>query len=139
MFSGFPKNVGFNDGFSAPQPDSVEGLEMEEYRPFPVDKYVNGSVLYKDNPGSVTLPHLAGEWKGPGMDLTGARLQGAHDGAALVYARNQALSLVGAPDPPGMLLFIPTYSFLVMLLECFYHVFLICTLVCTYWEPLYSR
>jgi len=30
-----------------------------------------------------------------------ARLQSAHDGAALVYARNQALSYLGKPDPPG--------------------------------------
>jgi hypothetical protein len=30
-----------------------------------------------------------------------ARLQSAYDGAALVYARNQALSLISKPDPPG--------------------------------------
>lgn len=30
-----------------------------------------------------------------------ARLQSAYDGAALVYARNQALSYMGNPDPPG--------------------------------------
>ncbi|CAH0021701.1 unnamed protein product [Clonostachys rhizophaga] len=36
-FTGFPDDVGFNDGLSAPQPDFVEGLEIEEYGPFPVD------------------------------------------------------------------------------------------------------
>jgi hypothetical protein len=30
-----------------------------------------------------------------------AKMQSAYDGAALVYARNQALSYVGEPDPPG--------------------------------------
>ncbi|PNY25066.1 Uncharacterized protein TCAP_04995 [Tolypocladium capitatum] len=33
--------------------------------------------------------------------MTEARLQSAYDGAALVYARNQALSYLGKSDPPG--------------------------------------
>ncbi|KAI0879537.1 hypothetical protein GGS24DRAFT_437800 [Hypoxylon argillaceum] len=94
-FTAFPKNVGFNNGLSAPQPDFIEGLEMEEYLPFPVDEHVSGAVLYEDNPNSLTLPHLAGEWKKK------ARLQSRYDGAALVYARNKALSLIGKRDPPG--------------------------------------
>lgn len=100
-FTGFPKDVGFNNALSVPQPDFVEGLRMEEYRPFPVDEHVSGAVLYKDDPLSLTLPHLAGEWKGPGKDMAEARLQSAYDGAALVYARNQALSYLGKSDPPG--------------------------------------
>ncbi|KAK0621575.1 hypothetical protein B0T17DRAFT_508911 [Bombardia bombarda] len=100
-FTGFPKDVGFNNGLSAPQPDFVEGLAMREFRPFPVDEHVGGAVLYKDNPYSLTLPHLVGEWKGPGKDMAEAKLQNAYDGAALVYARNQALSYIGKPDPPG--------------------------------------
>ncbi|KAK0742203.1 hypothetical protein B0T21DRAFT_125650 [Apiosordaria backusii] len=100
-FTGFPKDVGFNNGLSAPQPDFVEGLRMQEFRPFPVDDHVNGAVLFKDNPYSLTLPHLAGEWKGRGKDMAEARLQSAYDGAALVYARNQALSYLGKPDPQG--------------------------------------
>lgn len=59
------------------------------------------AVLYKDNPGSLTLPHLAGEWKGPDGNMKEATLQSGYGGAALVFARNQALSLVGKPDPPG--------------------------------------
>ena len=86
-FTAFPKDVGFNDGLSTPQPDFVEGVEKQEFRPFPVDEYVKGAVLYKDNPHSVTLSHVAGEWKGPGKDMAEARLQSAYDGAALVYAR----------------------------------------------------
>lgn len=99
-FTAFPSKVGFNNGLSAPQPDFVEGLEMEEYRPLPIDKHVNGAVLYKDNPRSVTLPHIAGEWKGPGGDMREATLQSGYDGAALVYARNQALAYQGKSDPP---------------------------------------
>lgn len=100
-FTAFPKDVGFNNSLSAPQPDFVEGLEMEEYQPFPVDEYVPGAVLVKDNPRSVTLPHIAGEWKGPGGDMREATLQSGYDGAALVYARNQALAHQGKADPPG--------------------------------------
>ncbi len=102
-FTGFPKEVGFNNGQSAPQPDLVEGLEKREYRPFPVDELISGAVLYKDDPYSVTLPHLAGEWKGRGKDMDEARQQSAFDGAALVYARNQAVSRLGKAqaDPPA--------------------------------------
>lgn len=101
VFTGFPKDVGFNDGLSAPQPDFVEGLRMQEFRPFPVDDYISGAVPFKDDPNSLTLPHLAGEWRGRGDDMAEARLQSAYDGAALVYARNQALSYLGKPDSPG--------------------------------------
>ncbi|CAP61631.1 uncharacterized protein PODANS_4_2290 [Podospora anserina S mat+] len=100
-FTGYPKNVGFNNGLSTPQPDFVEGLEMEEYLPFPVDEYIAGAVLYKDDPGSVTLPHIAGEWKGPAGDIREAELQSRYNGAALVHARNQALSYIRKSDPPG--------------------------------------
>lgn len=99
-FSGFPKDVGMNNGLSAPQPDFVEGLEMQEYYPFPIDERIKGAVLYKDDPCSITLPQLAGEWKGRGRDMDEARVQSSYDGAALVYARNQALSYIGKPDPP---------------------------------------
>jgi hypothetical protein len=55
---------------------------MHEYRPFPVQNHINGAVLYKNNPHSVTLPHLAGEWKGPDGKMNDATLQSAYDGAA---------------------------------------------------------
>lgn len=102
-FTGFPKEAGFNNGLSTPQPDYTEGLRKEEYDPFPVDDYVDGAgaVLYKDNPDSLTLPLLAGEWKRVGKDLEEARLQSAYTGAALVYARNKVLSHIGQPDSPG--------------------------------------
>lgn len=100
-FTGFPKDVGFNNGLSAPQPDFVEGLEMEEFDPVPVETHLDGAVLFKDDLYSIAIPHLAGEWKGRGKDMEEAGLQAAYDGAALVYARNQALSSVGKPDPAG--------------------------------------
>lgn len=100
-FTGYPKNVGFNNGLSTPQPDFVEGIEMPEYRPFPVDEYIKGAVLYKDDRRSVTLPHIAGEWKGPDGSMAEATLQSSYDGASLVYARNQALAYQGKSDPPG--------------------------------------
>lgn len=100
-FTNLPGDVGFNNGLSAPQPDFVEGLEAEEYRPFPADNYVPGAALYRDDPRSITLPHIAGEWKGPAGDIREARMQSAYDGAALVHSRNQALSYMGKPDPPG--------------------------------------
>ena len=68
-FTGFPKDIGFNNGLSAPQPGFVEGLKMQDYHPFPIDKHVSGAVLYKDDPRSLALPHLAGEWKGRGKDM----------------------------------------------------------------------
>ncbi|KAK4683173.1 hypothetical protein QC764_0026690 [Podospora pseudoanserina] len=99
-FTAFPKDVGFNHGLSAPQPDFVEGPEMKDFLPFPVDELVPGAVLYKDNPRVVTLPHIAGEWKGPDGSMAEATLQSSYSGAALVYARNQALAFQGKSDPP---------------------------------------
>lgn len=100
-FTGFPNDTGMNNGLSAPQPDFIEGLEMQEYYPFPIDEHIKGAVLYKDAPDSLTLPQLAGEWGSRGKDMDGAKLQSSYDGAAMVYARNQALFYIGKPDPPG--------------------------------------
>jgi hypothetical protein len=100
-FTNLPGDVGFNNGLSAPQPDFVEGLEAEQYRPFPANECVPGAALYRDDPRSITLPHIAGEWKGPAGDMREAELQSRYDGAALVHARNQALSYMGKSDPPS--------------------------------------
>ncbi|KAK0655385.1 hypothetical protein B0T16DRAFT_10295 [Cercophora newfieldiana] len=100
-FTNLPKDAGFNNGLSAPQPDFVEGLEKEEYRPFPVDEYLDSAALHSDNPYSVTLPQIAGEWKGPDGSMKEAELQSSYDGAALVHARAQALAYMGKEDPPG--------------------------------------
>ncbi|KAJ2891395.1 hypothetical protein MKZ38_000509 [Zalerion maritima] len=100
-FTNYPKNVGFNDNLSAPQPDFIEGPEMLQYDPFPVDEHVPGAALYRDDPRFITLPQIAGEWKGPAGDIREARMQSAYDGAAMVHARTQALAYIGEEDPPG--------------------------------------
>ncbi|CAK7229312.1 hypothetical protein SCUCBS95973_007178 [Sporothrix curviconia] len=100
-FTAFPRDVGFNNGLSAPQPDYAEGLEMAEFLPVPIDEHISGAVLYGDTPRAVTLPHLAGEWKGRRGDMDEATLQSAYDGAALVYARNQAMAYQGRSDDAG--------------------------------------
>ncbi len=100
-FTNVPQDAGYNNSLSAPQPDFVEGLKKGQFRPFPVADHIPGAALYQDDPYSVTLPHIAGEWKGRGKDMEEAELQSAYDGAAMVYARRQALAYMGKSDPPG--------------------------------------
>jgi hypothetical protein len=100
-FSDFPKNVGFNSGLPAAQPDMIEGLDMPEFEPFPVDEQLGGAATVYSSPAATTLPHLAGEWKGPGRDMISAQTQAACDGACMVYGRNKARSFLGSPDPDG--------------------------------------
>jgi hypothetical protein len=100
-FTAFPKDAGFNNGLPAPQPGFIEGPEMPAYCPFPIDEYIKGAVIYEDKPYLITLPHIDGEWKGGGQNMGKARLQSAYNGAALVYARNKALSYLDKSDPPG--------------------------------------
>ncbi|KAI0433365.1 hypothetical protein F5Y09DRAFT_329065 [Xylaria sp. FL1042] len=83
-FTGFLKDVGFSNGLSAPQPDFVEGLEKQEYNPFSVDKYINRAGLYKNDPF---------------FGITIFSWGSAYNRAALMFAWNQALSLIGKPDP----------------------------------------
>lgn len=74
---------------------------MSEFRLFLPHKHISGAVYYKDSPVSLTLSHVAGEVKGYEKDMEKAELQSRYDGAALVYARNQALGFLNKPDPPG--------------------------------------
>lgn len=101
VFNDFPKNVGFNNGLSATRPDMIEGLEMTEFYPFPVRQELGGAAVPTQEPVPLTLPHLAGEWKGPGKDMKLAETQAAYDGASMVYARDEACSFLGSPDPAG--------------------------------------
>jgi hypothetical protein len=100
-FNAFPKNVGFNNGLSAAQPDMVEGLDMPEFDPFPVRQQLGGAAVLTSGSNATTLPHLAGEWKGPGKDMIEAQTQAAYDGACMVYGREQARSFLESPDPDG--------------------------------------
>ena len=100
-FTAYPKNVGFNNGLSAPQPDFVQGFRQLEFEPFPIGEELDSAVLFNDDQNSIALPHFAGEWKGPGNDMDQAALQSAYDGAALVHSRNEALAYVEKSDPAG--------------------------------------
>ena len=100
-FTGYPKNAGFNNGLSAPQPDFVKGLVTSQFEPFKVYKHISGAATQDDYRGSVALPHIAGEWKAKMKIVDAAKLQVGYAGAALVYSRNQALAHMGKSDPPG--------------------------------------
>jgi hypothetical protein len=100
-FTAFPKNVGFNNGLSPAKPDLIEGFIMSEYEPFPIRDELGGAAVITPGPNAITLPHLAGEWKSQGKDMTQAETQAAFDGACMVYGRNEALSYLGKSDPPG--------------------------------------
>lgn len=97
VFSALPKDLGFNNGLSAPQPDFVQGLTREEFLPVDLSK-IQGVVLFKDELASTTLPHFAGEWKSRSGDMFEATLQSGYDGTAMVYGRNQAREYLGEPD-----------------------------------------
>lgn len=100
-FSEFPKNVGLNNGLSAAQPDIVEGLRLEEFDPFPIREELCGAAVPTPERDPPTLPHLAGELKGPAKDMILAETQAAYDGAFMVYGRNRARSYLDCPDPTG--------------------------------------
>ncbi|KAL5326602.1 hypothetical protein ACEPPN_004289 [Leptodophora sp. 'Broadleaf-Isolate-01'] len=97
--SNFPKSVGFNTGLSAPQPDMIEGLDLREFKPFPVRQELGGAAVPTSETNATTLPHLAGEWKAGGKDMIQARTQAAYDGACMVYGRHEARSFLKSPDP----------------------------------------
>ncbi|KAH9216548.1 hypothetical protein DL95DRAFT_460136 [Leptodontidium sp. 2 PMI_412] len=99
--SNFPKSVGFNTGLSAPQPDMIEGLDLREFKPFPVRQELGGAAVPTSETNATTLPHLAGEWKAGGKDMIQARTQAAYDGACMVYGRHEARSFLKSPDPVG--------------------------------------
>ncbi|APA15468.1 hypothetical protein sscle_15g102380 [Sclerotinia sclerotiorum 1980 UF-70] len=119
-FTAFPKNVGFNTGISAPRPDMVEGLEMPEFDPFLVRQQLGGAAVPTSGTNAITLPHLAGEWKGPGKDMILVQAQAAHDGACMVYGRNKALSFLDSPDPTGHA-FVSTFTIDGTILNTFAH------------------
>jgi hypothetical protein len=100
-FVNFLKNVGFNNGLSAARPDMLEGLEMTEFDPFPARRELGGATISTAERDPLTLPHLAGEGKGPGKDMIPAETQAAYDGACMVYGRNEARSFLNRSDSAG--------------------------------------
>lgn len=101
QINNFPLNVGFNNGLSSPKCDYIEGVCKSAFVGFPIEHYIQGAVLYRGDFHSVTLPHLAAEYKGPGKDMIQAAEQCRINGAIMVYGRTQALKFIGKPDPPG--------------------------------------
>jgi hypothetical protein len=99
-FKDFPKGVGFNNELSPAQPDLFEGFAIQKFNAFPVSGQLAAAIPYSTK-NSITLPHFAGEWEGPGKDLDLAQIQAAYDGASIVYARNEARLFLGSPDPIG--------------------------------------
>lgn len=79
----------------------VEELDRTQYDPFPVCEQLGGAAAVYSGPAATTLPHLAGEWKGPGKDMIVAQTQASYDGACMVYGRNRARSFLKSPDPAG--------------------------------------
>ncbi|KAK3334066.1 hypothetical protein B0T19DRAFT_459621 [Cercophora scortea] len=97
-FTAYPKNVGFNNDMSAPQPDFVQGLRQQEFRPLPITDELDSAILFEDDRHSLALPHIAGEWTERGKNM---EEESAYAEAALVHSRNEALAYIGEPDPPG--------------------------------------
>ncbi|KAH6713402.1 hypothetical protein BKA61DRAFT_644320 [Leptodontidium sp. MPI-SDFR-AT-0119] len=108
-FTSFPKNIGFNNDLSAAQPDMVEGLDMPEFDPFLIREQLGGAATVYSGPQATNLPHLAGEWKGPGKNMISAQTQAGYDGACMIYGRNEARSFLESPDPAGHA-FISTFT-----------------------------
>jgi hypothetical protein len=86
-------------GFPCCSPISSRGFRLEEFHPCPVEQ-VDGAVLRQHTPHSLVLPHVAGEWNRYGGHLVDAEFPAAHDGASLVYARNQALARAHVEKKP---------------------------------------
>lgn len=99
QWTAFPKNVGFNNGLSAPKPDLVEGYAQRTFPPS-IRQLGGAATLVHDQPGYVGLPHLAAEFKDSGKSMEEAEVQAAYDGAHMVYARNKALAHIEEEDPP---------------------------------------
>lgn len=96
----FPPDVGFNNGLSTPKPDLVEGYARRAWPPT-VNQLGGSATLVKNDPGFAALPHFAGEFKAFGKSMREGEVQAGYDGAAMVYARRQALAAIGQSDPPG--------------------------------------
>ena len=66
QFTEYPANVRFNNGLSATKPDLVQGINLQGFKPCLVREKLGGSTVPTSNKYSITLAHLAGEFKRPG-------------------------------------------------------------------------
>lgn len=92
-----PRDVGFNNDSAPPQPDIVQGFEETAFEDGLLEP-IEGAVPHGRFGSSVALPHLAGELKHCRGDMVQARLQSCYDGAALLWARHNALDFLGRPE-----------------------------------------
>ncbi|ESZ89824.1 hypothetical protein SBOR_9793 [Sclerotinia borealis F-4128] len=84
-----PPNLGFNNNLSHAQPDLLEGYDLSAFRPFEAREELGGTAVLKRGPSATTLPHFAGELKGPGKSLKKADMQAAYDAAIMVHGRKR--------------------------------------------------
>lgn len=98
MWTEFPKNVGFNNGLSAPMPDMIEGFLRDTFPP--TIEHIRSSKIVRDEPRYIAFPHMAVELESREKSLYEAKVRAGFDGAAMVYSRNEALRFIGKADPP---------------------------------------
>lgn len=101
VWTGYDRAASFAQKLAAPHPDFAEGLEFTEFLPFPAHEELAGAMVRSDDRRSLVLPHIAGEWERDGGGMDAAQRQAAYNAAAMVCGRNEALALMGQPDPPG--------------------------------------
>lgn len=94
----FPKNVGFNNGLSAPKPDLTEGFAQRAFTPS-VQQLGGAATLVHDSSTFACLPHFVGEFKDHGKSMREAEVQAGYDAAHMVYARDKTLEFVGDKEP----------------------------------------
>lgn len=100
QWAAYPKDVGFNNGLSAPKPDRTEGYAQTTFPPN-INQLGGSATLVNNEESFIALPHFAAELKDFGKSLRQCEVQAGYDGAAMVYARNKALASIGQADPPG--------------------------------------
>ena len=101
QFTEYPANVGFNDGLSPAKPDLVQGINLQNFEPYPVVQELGGAAVPTPSRYPIALAHMAGEFKRPGGNLIEAQSQAAYDAASLVYGRNVARESMNRADPPS--------------------------------------
>lgn len=99
QWTDYPKDIGFNNGLSAPKPDYIEGYSRSVFPPN-IKKIGGSATLVKANSHFIALPHFALEAKASGKSMHLAEVQAQYDGAAMVYGRNKALEYMEQADPP---------------------------------------
>lgn len=99
QWTDYPKDVGFNNGLSAPKPTYVEGYASSEFPPNMVE-IGSTTTLLRDGHRFPVLPHFVMEARAPGEDMNQAETRAQYDGAAMAFCRNEVLEYLQKPDPP---------------------------------------